>query len=121
MLVNVFISYCLILHNVLVSGQNWLSENRQDALLKIFSNTKVLLKISYRSSECEACSLRILTRIFMENVTTRIDTFYPRYFLFIQDDESGKNFCPELETNYYSFGENGTYLLSIKDGNFKIN
>ncbi len=112
-----FLLCCLSVCILVVSGK---CESSQDALLKIFSNTGVHLKISYRSSECVACSIRPLVKVYKANVTARLDTFYPSYALFIQDEESGKNYCTELETDFYKFGENGTYLLAIKDGNLKF-
>lgn len=90
---------------------------KQKAQLIIYSDTKLSLRIEYRNSECDSCSLRPLTDIHPnKNATVLADAFYPSYCLFLQDKSTGKNYCPELESSPFTFGENGTYLLSIMNG-----
>lgn len=89
--------------------------NYQNALLNIHSSLGLPLRIRYRNYECDECSLRHLVDVNKANVSVVFDTFYPSYFLFIQNQVSGKTFCPDFETTRCTFGENGTYLLTIKN------
>ena len=100
-----------------IAGDQMVHVLAQQARLVIFSDTSLYMRVEYRNSECDSCSLRPLTDLSPgTNASVLFDTFYPSYCLFIQDHVTNKNYCPELEWGPVTFGENGTYLLSILKG-----
>lgn len=103
--------YILLLSFIMVESDD------QDALLQIQANTSRLLILSSKNKECYDCQLIQLAQFSnVKNISIRIDTFRPSYYLFLQTRQKSQGegqFCEEYFREPFEFGENGTYLLEI--------
>lgn len=99
---------------LIISAANSLQEQSLDAVLNVSTNSLTDLSITFRNYECNRCNLiTLIDKLSNENRTTTIDTFYPSYYLFIQNSATGELYCEDLSNSVFQFGEKGAYLLTI--------
>lgn len=86
------------------------------AKLNITSTSEFKLRISYRNYECYKCELILLYDNFSNgSVLHKVNTFYPSYYIVIANSITGENYCQNLSSKPFQFGEKGYYLLSIRN------
>jgi hypothetical protein len=97
-----------------------LSETKQinlNAHINITTNSSFEFTIYYRNFECYKCSLiKIYDNIDkFSNYSTELDTFYPGYYLFIQNNANNQFYCDNLSNKVFIFNEQSEYLLKISN------
>ena len=104
------------------------SDNKQDeinlnALLNIITSSPLSLTVYYRNYECNKCRLTSLYTNLkpQDNVTVQIKTFYPTYYIYVANSETGGFYCDEFSSQPFQFGESGAYLLRIQNSSSSLN
>jgi hypothetical protein len=74
------------------------------------SNNTLILKIV--NVECSKCNSNDTFINGQSNVSMRISTSYPSYYISIWNAANGQILCDQYAKNAFEFGENGVYSLS---------
>ena len=88
--------------------------NNLNALLQFYTNSTQNLIVSTQNTLCYDCKILERNEInYLENGSIEMDTFFPSYFIHIRSRLNGESICAQYFESPFTFGENGTYLLSI--------
>ena len=90
------------------------SDDTQNAVLNIQTNTSNILVISSMNVDCHNCKhIQLAQFNNLKNLSLTFTTFRPSYYFFIQDRHSSKGYCHDYFAVPFQFGECGTYTLQI--------
>jgi heparan-alpha-glucosaminide N-acetyltransferase len=90
------------------------STDNQNSLLTVSTNSNKNWLFYVRNVECVDCQQVYLGPFTQgENLTLTIDTFRPSYYIYLFDRATSSYYCTDTFDSPFTFGENGTYLLTI--------